>query len=74
MTVLYVLGAIGGILAGIDTVIGYSRLFKHWYRKYEKMKNCYERHKNKDEKLPMGFMTEKERSEIEDRLTAKKGS
>ena len=71
MNLLYILGALGGILAGIDVVSCWAERFGIWYRKYQKMKRCYERNKNDGEKPPMGFMTEKEREEIKDRLTAK---
>lgn len=74
MNILYILGAIGGILAGIDTAIGFVQLFIEWYAKYQKMKRCYERNRGSGEKPPMGFMTEKERTEIEDRLSAKRGA
>lgn len=71
MNLLYILGSLGGILVGIDVISGWAERFSIWYRKYQKMKHCYERNKNDGEKTPMGFMTEKEREEIEDRLQAK---
>ncbi len=74
MNILYILGAIGGILVGIDKVIWFALHFKYWLAKYQKMKRCYERNRESGEKLPMGFMTEKERTKIEDRLTAKRGA
>ena len=71
MKVLYILGSIGGIIVGIDCLVMYAKQFLCWYGKYQKMKHCYENRKV-GEKPPMGFMTEKERTEIEDRLTARK--
>ena len=52
--------------------------FVTWYKyRYLKMKRFYEEHKNDvivGGKMPMGFKTEKEREEIQDRLNAKRGA
>lgn len=74
MKVLYILGAIGGIIAGIDCLMGYWVIFKHKYKKYCEMKDYYVKHVGKLSKIPMGFKTEKEQSEIEDRLRAMRES
>ena len=74
MNVLYILGAIGGILAGIDVISGWVVILGHKYMKYCKMRSYYMRHHGDSDKPPMGFRTEKEQAEIEDRLRAMRES
>lgn len=74
MNVLYILGSIGGIIAGIEVALKWLNIFVGWHRHYIKVQAYYERNHKRDEKIPMGFMTEKERAEVEDRLMAKRGA
>ena len=76
MNLLYTFGAIGGILVVVEYVVRFILAIIKSVRKYRKMKMAYEKEQRRkeSEKIPMGFMTEKERTEIQDRLVAKKGS
>lgn len=73
MSILYILGSIGGIIMLIEFVHDRVLDFRIWYRKYRKMELYYQRHQQiaNNVKAPMGFRTEKEEQELQDRLTWK---
>lgn len=73
MNILYILGAIGGIIVLVEELIQFVKWVGFKYRKYIKYKSFYDKnHKNDDDiKLPMGFRTQKEQAEIEARMVKK---
>lgn len=73
MNVLYILGALGGVVVLIEELVQFVKWIGIKHRKYMKYKSFYDKnHKDDDIKLPMGFRTQKEQAEIEARV-AKKG-
>lgn len=74
MNILYILGSIGGIFVLIRETLRLINSFGAWHREYRRMKAHWERDRDKNVKMPMGFTTAKERAEIEDRLTSKRGA
>ena len=72
MNMLYILGAIGGIVVLVEETVQFVKWIGIKHRNYEKYKKFYDRnHSGDDIKLPMGFRTEKEQAEIEARVARK---
>lgn len=72
LTALYILGSMGGILILAEEVGLFVKKFVKKYKQYQKYEAYYERAHNEGVKIPMGFRTEKEQTEIE-AMMAKKG-
>ena len=71
MNLVYFLGSIGGIMCLIGYILKIVDEVISARKKYQRMKLFYEKNHKDNEKMPMGFMTETERKEIEDRFVAK---
>lgn len=70
MNILTILGSIGGTLYLIGYIMRCVKDYSKWYKKYAEMKKFYEKEHDKKQvtKIPMGFKTDEERKEIENRF------
>lgn len=72
LTALYILGSMGGILILAEEVRLFVKKLMKKYTQYKKYEAYYKKTHNEGVKIPMGFRTEKEQTEIE-AMMAKKG-
>ena len=69
---ILILGALGGIVYLGKRLYNFFFVCIGFKEKYNVMKRYYEKNHDNKIKVPMGFKTESERSEIEDRIRASK--